>query len=69
MEAAPQVGDIATAEAAVEEARARVNDAEAASARTERLYQRQMGTASDYDKDRYAFQAVQGQRSPRPSPT
>ena len=57
IEAAPQVGDIATAEAAVEEARARMNDMEAASARTERLYQRQMGTASDYDKDRFAFQA------------
>ena len=57
LEAAPQVGDIATAEAAVEEARAKVNDTEAASARTERLYQRQMGTASDYDKDRFAFQA------------
>jgi HlyD family secretion protein len=58
LEAAPQVGDIATAEAAVEEARARVNDTEAASARTERLYQRQMGTASDYDKDRFSFQAA-----------
>ena len=58
LEAAPQVGDIATAEAAVEEARAKVNDTEAASARTERLYQRQMGTASDYDKDRFAFQAA-----------
>jgi multidrug resistance efflux pump len=58
LEAAPQVGDIPTAEAAVEEARAKTNDMEAASARTERLYTRQMGTASDYDKDRYAFQAA-----------
>ena len=58
LEAAPNSGDIATAEAAVEEARAKVNDTEAASARTERLYQRQMGTASDYDKDRFAFQAA-----------
>jgi HlyD family secretion protein len=49
LEAAPQVGDIPTAEAAVEEARAKLNDTEAASARTERLYNRQMGTASDYD--------------------
>lgn len=57
LEAAPQLGDIASAEAAVEESRARLNDSEAASARTERLYQRQMGTASDYDKDRFAFQA------------
>ncbi len=63
LEAAPQVGDIATAEAAVEEARARVNDTEAASARTERLYQRQMGTASDYDKDRFAFQAAKASLS------
>jgi HlyD family secretion protein len=58
IEVAPQAGDIATAEAAVEEARAKVNDTEAASARTERLYNRQMGTASDYDKDRYAFAAA-----------
>jgi multidrug resistance efflux pump len=58
LEAAPQVGDIATAEAAVEEARAKANDMESASARTERLYTRQMGTASDYDKDRYAYQAA-----------
>ena len=57
-EAAPTSGDVATAEAAVEEARARLNDAEAAAGRTERLYQRQMGTAADYDKDRYAFQAA-----------
>ncbi len=63
LEAAPQVGDIATAEAAVEEARAKVNDTEAASARTERLYQRQMGTASDYDKDRYAFAAAKASLS------
>ena len=56
--AAPAVGDIAIAEAAVDEARAKVNDAESAAGRTERLYQRQMGTAADYDKDRYAFQAA-----------
>ena len=63
LEAAPQVGDIATAEAAVEEARAKVNDTEAASARTERLYNRQMGTASDYDKDRFAFQSAKASLS------
>ena len=33
-------------------------DAEAALARTERLFQRQMIAASDYDKDRYAFYAA-----------
>ncbi len=63
MEVAPQVGDIATAEAVAEESRAKVNDTEASSARTERLYQRQMGTASDYDKDRYAFQAAKANLS------
>jgi HlyD family secretion protein len=63
LEVAPQVGDIPTAEAAVEEARAKVNDAEAASARTERLYMRQMGTASDYDKDRFTFQAAKASLS------
>ena len=65
LEAAPQAGDIATAEAAVEESRAKVNDTEAASARTERLYTRQMGTASDYDRDRdrYAFQSAKASLS------
>ncbi len=56
-EAAPTSGDVAMAEAAVEESRAKLNDSEANTGRTERLYQRQMGTASDYDRDRYAFQA------------
>ncbi len=41
-----------------EEAEARMNDAEAALARTERLFQRQMIAASDYDKDRYAYYAA-----------
>ncbi len=57
IEAAPNSGDVAMAEAAVDEARAKLNDSEAITGRTERLYQRQMGTAADYDKDRYAFQA------------
>jgi len=57
-EAAPTSGDVAMAEAAVEESRAKLNDSEANTGRTERLYQRQMGTASDYDRDRYAFQAA-----------
>ena len=35
-----------------------MDDAEAALARTERLFQRQMIAASDYDKDRYAFYAA-----------
>ncbi len=57
-EAAPISGDVATAEATIDEARAKVSDAETASGRTEKLYQRQMGTAADYDKDRYTFQAA-----------
>jgi multidrug resistance efflux pump len=63
LEAAPQSGDIATAEASVDEMRARVNDAEASAGRSDRLYQRQMGTASDYDRDRYAFQAAKANLS------
>ena len=35
-----------------------MNDAEAALARTERLFNRQMIAASDYDKDRFAFYAA-----------
>lgn len=58
LEVAPQVGDIPSFEAAVEESRAKMSDMEAAAGRTERLYTRQMGTASDYDKDRFAFQGA-----------
>lgn len=58
LRAAPRAEDIPPARAAAEEARARLSDAEAAVARTERLYQRQMIAASDYDKDRYAFYAA-----------
>jgi multidrug resistance efflux pump len=55
---APRPEDIPPAKAAAQEAEARMNDAEAALARTERLYQRQMIAASDYDRDRYAFSAA-----------
>ena len=55
---APRPEDIPPARAAAEEAEARMNDAEAALARTERLFQRQMIAASDYDKDRYAYYAA-----------
>ncbi len=55
IEAAPQVGDVAYAEAAVDEARAKMNDQEAAFGRSDRLFQRQMLPATDYDRDRYAF--------------
>ncbi len=56
LQAAPQAGDVATAEASVEEARAKMNDFEAAAGRSDRLFQRQMLPATDYDRDRYAFQ-------------
>ena len=56
--ASPRPEDIPPARAAAEEAEARMADAEAALARTERLFQRQMIAASDYDKDRYAFYAA-----------
>jgi HlyD family secretion protein len=54
----PRPEDIPPARAAVLEAEARMHDAEAALARTERLFQRQMIAASDYDKDRYAYYAA-----------
>lgn len=52
---APRPEDVPPAEAIVEEAKAKLNDAEAAMARTERLYNRQMAAAGDYDKDRFAY--------------
>jgi HlyD family secretion protein len=55
---APRPEDIPPARASAEEAEARMNDAEAAMARTERLFQRNAIPASDYDKDRYAFLAA-----------
>jgi HlyD family secretion protein len=56
--ASPRPEDIPPAKAAAQEAQARLDDAEAALARTERLFQRQMIAASDYDKDRYAYAAA-----------
>ncbi len=58
LKAAPRPEDVPPAEAAVEEARAKLNDAEAAMARTERLYNRQMIAAGDWDKDRFTFYAA-----------
>ncbi len=58
LKAAPRPEDIPPARAAFEEAKARLADAEAASARTERLYQRQMIAASDFDKDRFLYFAA-----------
>lgn len=57
LKAAPRPEDVPPAEAAVEEAKARLNDSEAAMGRTERLYNRQMAAASDFDKDRFMFSA------------
>ncbi|MBV8266949.1 MAG: efflux RND transporter periplasmic adaptor subunit [Planctomycetaceae bacterium] len=58
LEMAPRPEDVPPLQAAVEEARAKLNDAEAAMARTERLFQRQMAPASDFDKDRFAYYAA-----------
>jgi HlyD family secretion protein len=58
LEMAPRPEDIPPARAAAEEAEARMNDAEAAMARTERLFARNAIPASDFDKDRYAFLAA-----------
>ncbi|MCA1686793.1 MAG: biotin/lipoyl-binding protein, partial [Planctomycetia bacterium] len=58
LKAAPRPEDVPPAEAAVEEARARLNDTEAAMARSERLYSRQMLAGGDWDKDRFAFYAA-----------
>ena len=53
----PQVGDIPTFEAAVEEARAHLNDSEIAYRRSEALFERRAEAASDRDKDRYTYLA------------
>ena len=58
LQSAPRAEDIPPAKAAFEEAKARMSDAEAAMARTEKLYQRQMIAASDFDKDRFAYYAA-----------
>jgi multidrug resistance efflux pump len=52
--AAPRAEDIPPAEAAVDEARARLKSAEIAANRSGRLYERDAGPMSDYDRDRYA---------------
>jgi HlyD family secretion protein len=59
LKVAPQGGmDIPTARAAVAEATARLNDAEATLGRDQRLMERQMIPASDYDRDKFAYQAA-----------
>jgi multidrug resistance efflux pump len=54
---APQVGDIPTLEAAVEEARAHLNDAEVAYRRSKTLFERRVEAAGDRDKNRYTYLA------------
>ncbi|QEH36270.1 Multidrug resistance protein MdtN [Aquisphaera giovannonii] len=54
----PRPEDVPPAEAAVEEARARLKDAEAAYYRDLALFDKKMLAASDFDKDRYTMQAA-----------
>lgn len=58
LEAAPRAEDLPPLEAAVEEAQARLNDAEIALGRTQKLHNRSAVTASDLDKDRFNYQAA-----------
>lgn len=58
LRSAPRPEDIPPAEASVALAKAMLNDSEAAMARTEKLFNRQMAPASDFDKDRYAYEAA-----------
>lgn len=58
LENMPRAEDLPPLHAAVEEAEARVLDAEAAFSRSSQLYQRNMLAASDYDRDRYARAAA-----------
>lgn len=58
LQVAPRPEDIPPAQAAVEEAVARLADADAALNRSDRLYQRQMVPAGDYDKDRFTAAAA-----------
>jgi multidrug efflux pump subunit AcrA (membrane-fusion protein) len=57
LKAAPQQGDLPTSEAAVEEARAHLVDAEVAYRRSETLFERNAEAAQDRDHDRYAYLA------------
>ncbi len=54
----PRAEDVPPAEAAVEEARAKLFDSEAAFNRDAQLYERKMLAASDHDRSRYAVQAA-----------
>lgn len=58
IEAAPQVQDLATAQAAVDEARAKYRDAEIVFGRTAALFGRQVSSNSDYDRDHNTMDAA-----------
>ena len=58
LEQMPRAEDLPPAVAAVDEARARLLDAEAAYNRDLNLFQKKMLAASDFDKDRYTMQAA-----------
>jgi len=58
LEQMPRAEDVPPAEAAVEEARAKLLDAEAAYNRDAQLYQRKMLAASDYDRSHYGVLAA-----------
>ena len=53
--AAPPQGDVAAAEAAVEEAKAHLSDAELTYRRSQTLFERKVESAQDRDRDRYAY--------------
>ena len=52
---APHQGDLAASEAAVEEARAHLNEAELTYRRSQTLFERKVESAQDRDRDRYAY--------------
>ncbi|MHB1556676.1 MAG: HlyD family secretion protein [Isosphaeraceae bacterium] len=53
--AAPRQGDVPSAEASLEEARAHLGDAERTFRRSQTLYDRKVESAQDRDRDRYAY--------------
>lgn len=58
LDKSPRPEDVPPAQAAMDEAKARLDDSESAMARTKKLYDRQMAPASDYDRDRFAYLAA-----------
>ena len=58
IEAAPQAQDIPTAQAALDEARAKAREADIVFRRTSELFTRNVSTPSEYDRDRLALDAA-----------